>query len=77
MLPVLHLDPGDTSELANCRRVLALLEVKLCGTNGAFQMGVAGWRFVQMKRTLGGRTGIVAVLEEWPVICSVVVRPPR
>jgi hypothetical protein len=43
----------------------ALLEVKLWGPNGAFQMGVAGWRFAQMKKNLGGRTGIVAVLEEW------------
>ena len=36
-------------------------------------MGVAGWRFAHMKRNLGGRAAIVAVLEEWPVICSVVV----
>ena len=36
-------------------------------------MGVAGWRFAHMKRSLGGRAAIVAVLEEWPVICSVVV----
>jgi len=26
-----------------------------------------------MKRTLSGRAGVVAVLEELPVICSVVV----
>ena len=26
-----------------------------------------------MKQNLGGRAAIVAVLEEWPVICSVVV----
>jgi hypothetical protein len=30
-------------------------------------MGVAGWRFAHMKRNLGGRAAIVAVLEEWPV----------
>ncbi|XIA63256.1 hypothetical protein ACFIOY_29250 [Bradyrhizobium sp. TZ2] len=36
-------------------------------------MGVAGWRFAHMKRNLGKRAAIVAVLEEWPVICSVVV----
>ena len=36
-------------------------------------MGVAGWRFAHMKRSLGGRAAIVAVLEEWPVICSVAV----
>ena len=33
-------------------------------------MGVAGWRFA---RTLSGRAAVVAVLEELPVICSVVV----
>jgi hypothetical protein len=36
-------------------------------------MGVAGWRFAHMKRNLGGRTTFAAVLEEWPVICSVAV----
>jgi hypothetical protein len=36
-------------------------------------MGVAGWRFAHMKRPLSGRAGVVAVLEELPVICSVVV----
>jgi hypothetical protein len=36
-------------------------------------MGVAGWRFAHMKKNLGGRAAIVAVLKEWPVICSVVV----
>jgi len=36
-------------------------------------MGVAGWRFARMKRNLGGHAAIVAVLEEWPGICSVVV----
>jgi hypothetical protein len=38
-----------------------------------FRMGVAGWRFAHTKRNLGGRAAIVAVLEEWPVICSVAV----
>ena len=36
-------------------------------------MGVAGWRFAHGKRNLSGRAAIVAVLEDWPVICSVVV----
>jgi hypothetical protein len=36
-------------------------------------MGAAGWRFAHMKRDLGGRAAIVAVLEEWRVIWSVVV----
>jgi hypothetical protein len=35
-------------------------------------MGVAGWRSAQMKRT-SGRATVVAVLEELPMICSLVV----
>ena len=35
-------------------------------------MGVVGWRFAQ-KRNLRGRAAIVAVLEDWQVICSAVV----
>ena len=33
-------------------------------------MGVASWRFA---RNHGGRVAVIAVLEELPVICSVVV----
>ena len=36
-------------------------------------MGVAGWRLAHGKRNLSGRAAIVAVLEDWPAICSVVV----
>jgi hypothetical protein len=40
-------------------------------------MGVAGWRFAHTKRNPGGRAAgrpaVVAVLEVWPAICSVVV----
>jgi hypothetical protein len=36
-------------------------------------MGLVGLRFAPMKRKLGVRTAIAAVLEEGPVICSVVV----
>jgi len=36
-------------------------------------MGVAGWRFAHVKRNHRGRAAIVAVLEEWPAICSMVV----
>ena len=36
-------------------------------------MGLVGLRFAHMKRKLGVRTAIAAVLEEGPVICSVVV----
>jgi hypothetical protein len=36
-------------------------------------MGVAGWRFAHMKRTLSGRAAVTAVLEELPAICSAVV----
>jgi hypothetical protein len=36
-------------------------------------MGVAGWRFAHVKRNLSGRPTIVAVLENWQVICSAAV----
>jgi hypothetical protein len=36
-------------------------------------MGVAGWRFAHTKRIPIGRTAVVAVLEEWQLLCSVVV----
>jgi hypothetical protein len=34
-------------------------------------MGVAGWRFAQGKRNLGGRADIE--LEEWLMFCSAMV----
>jgi hypothetical protein len=36
-------------------------------------MGVAGWRFAHMKRTLRGRAAVVAVLGELPFICAMLV----
>ena len=36
-------------------------------------MGVAGWRFAHVKRNFSGRAAVVAVLEDWQVICSAVV----
>ena len=36
-------------------------------------MGVAGWRFAHMKRTLRVRAVVVGVLEELPFICPVMV----
>jgi hypothetical protein len=61
--------------LAIVRRALCVDRVRplLLGTKRSFRMGVAGWRFAHMKRILSGRAGAVAVLEELPVICSVVV----
>jgi hypothetical protein len=61
--------------LAIVRRALALIELdrRCWGAKRSFRMGVAGWCFAHMKRTLSGRAGVVAVLEELPVICSVVV----
>jgi hypothetical protein len=35
-------------------------------------MGAARWRFARTKR-IGGRATVVAVLELWPVTCSLVV----
>jgi len=36
-------------------------------------MGVAGWRFAHMKRTLRVHAVVIRVLEELPFICPVVV----
>ena len=36
-------------------------------------MGVAGWRFAYVKRTLRFRAVAVSVLEELPFICPVAV----
>jgi hypothetical protein len=36
-------------------------------------MGVAGWRFARVKRTLRFRASLVGLLEELPFICPVVV----
>ena len=49
------------------------LEPPLLGAKRSFRMGVAGWRFAHLKRNHTGRAAVVAVLEEWPVICSLAV----
>jgi hypothetical protein len=36
-------------------------------------MGVAGWRLAHTKRNPIGRAGVVAVLDVWQLVCSVVV----
>lgn len=36
-------------------------------------MGVAGWRFAHMRRTLRVRTIVIGVLEELPFICPLAV----
>jgi hypothetical protein len=36
-------------------------------------MGVAGWRFAHMKRTLRVRAVVVGMLEKLPFICPVAV----
>lgn len=36
-------------------------------------MGVAGWRFTRVKRTLRFRAALVGLLEELPLVCPVVV----
>jgi hypothetical protein len=74
LLPILD-SPKATSELADCRRVPHMLRSQPAawGQTEGFRMGVAGWRFAHMKRNVGRREAIVAVLEEWPGVCSVVV----
>ena len=36
-------------------------------------MGVAGWRFARVKRTVVGRPAVIAVLETLPLICPLVL----
>jgi hypothetical protein len=36
-------------------------------------MGVAGWRFAHVKKTLRCRAAFVGLLEELPFVCPVVV----
>ncbi|CUU19701.1 hypothetical protein ABIF65_005497 [Bradyrhizobium japonicum] len=36
-------------------------------------MGVAGWRFARVKRTVIGRPAVIAVLEKLPLICPLVL----
>ena len=36
-------------------------------------MGVAGWRFARVKRTLRVRAVLVGLLDELPFVCPVVV----
>jgi hypothetical protein len=74
MLPVLDLDPGATSELANCRRVLHIVRNQPAAggqtelPNGCGRLAL---RAYEEKRWRAA--AIVAVLEERPGICSVVV----
>jgi hypothetical protein len=45
----------------------------LLWTKRRYPMGVAGWRFAHMMRTLRVRAVLVGVLEELPFICPVLV----
>ena len=45
----------------------------LLGAKRRYPMGVAGWRFANVKRTLRVRVALVGLLEELPFICPVVV----
>jgi hypothetical protein len=69
----LHLRLRPSWLLPGERFALIESDRRCWGPNGVFRMGVAGWRFAHMKRTLIGRAAVVAVLEELPFICPVVV----
>jgi len=45
----------------------------LLGAKRRCPMGVAGWRFANVKRTLRVRAVLVGLLEELPFVCPVVV----
>ena len=44
----------------------------LLGAKRRCPMGVAGWRFANVKRTLRVRAVLVGLLEELPFVCPVV-----
>ena len=45
----------------------------LLGAKRRCPMGVAGWRFADVKRTLRVRAVLVGLLEELPFVCPVIV----
>jgi hypothetical protein len=45
----------------------------LLGAKRRCPMGMAGWRFANVKRTLHVRAVLVGLLEELPFVCPVVV----
>jgi hypothetical protein len=63
-----------TPELAIAGPRFALkMRPLLLGAKRRFPMGVAGWRFAHVKRTLRVRAVLVGLLEELPFVCPVVV----
>ena len=68
----LHLGSGPTGY--SQERPFALISDRRCwGPNGVVRMGVAGWRFARVKRTVIGRPAVIAVLEKLPLICPLVL----
>jgi hypothetical protein len=45
----------------------------LLGAKRRYPMGVAGWRFANVKTTLRVRAVLVGLLEELPFVCPMVV----
>ena len=63
---------GVTRWLQPASASLDKSQLPLLGAKRSFRMDVAGSRFAHGKR-MSGRAAVVAVLEELPVICSLVV----
>jgi hypothetical protein len=69
----LHLDLGNT-RIGNSRGSFRVEnQTAAAGAKWRCPMGVAGWRFAHVKRTLRVRAVLVGLLEELPFICPVVV----
>jgi hypothetical protein len=60
-------------ELAVASELRVDSQTAALGAKRSFRMGVAGWRLAHTKRTVTGRATVVAVLEDWHLICSVAV----
>jgi hypothetical protein len=58
--------------LPNCEHFLPVKASHLLGAKRRFRMGVAGWRFAHKTKDQG-RTNVIAILEEWPMIFAAVV----
>jgi len=62
-----------TPELAIAgARVALKIKMLPLGAKWRCPMGVAGWRFAHVKRTLRVRAAVVGLLEELPFICPLV-----
>jgi hypothetical protein len=69
----LYLDLGNTRTGYSRATLRVENQTAAAGGQRRFPMGVVGWRFTHVKRTIRVRAALVGLLEELPFICPVVV----